>query len=74
MRSIRTSTVCARTAFLAAFVFAFGFAGSAFAQRTCAMCLQTHGYCINDGIDPGECASQYNACARSLDCPLMPEM
>ena len=68
MRSIRHKTL-----YLAAFVFAAGFAGSASAQRTCDMCMDGFRYCIADQIlDRSQCVDQYNACASPMNCPLMP--
>lgn len=62
-----------RTLFFAAFAFACGFAGSAFAHGTCAMCMDHYRYCIADRIDdPGVCPSRCNACASAPNCPLMP--
>ena len=63
-----------KTLFLAVFVFAAGFAGSAFAQRNCSWCTAIYDHCMaQPDADQGLCAREHNRCAEPINCPLMPE-
>ncbi|MGH8083043.1 MAG: hypothetical protein ACREP7_20870 [Lysobacter sp.] len=63
-----------KTLFVAAFVFAAGFAGSAGAQRNCEMCMTTYNICMaQPDAEQWRCALEHNRCAEPIGCPLMPE-
>lgn len=63
-----------KTLFLAAFVFAAGFAGSALAASDCSMCMGIYDQCMaQPDADQGVCARLHNQCAQPMNCPLMPE-
>ena len=62
-----------KTLFLAAFVFAAGFAGTA-AATSCWDCQQIYDACMREGSSSqSHCAHLYNQCAQPILCPLMPE-
>lgn len=61
-----------KTLFVAAFVFAAGFVGTA-AATSCWDCQQIYTACMNDPLsNHRRCPNLYNECADPIGCPLMP--
>lgn len=63
-----------KTLFVAAFVFAAGFASTTIAGETCADCNDVFRNCMMTVSDQNFCAHEYNRCAQPINCPLMPEV
>lgn len=60
--------------FLAVFVFAAGFAGSALADPNCNHCLALYDNCMaRPGSVETQCIREHNQCAWPINCPVMPE-